>query len=281
MLLIQNLDLPEDTAAVINILQHLIDLQEDYPTKVKMADKAWTSRNSNALKKAAFRSIRATLAKMCVGSVRCSYCEDSLADEVEHILPKSLFPEQAFQWQNYLFACGPCNGPKSNRYGVILNNSVSEFIRKKDDLIVPPPGGQSALINPRIEDPTLFLELDLGGVTPDGTVLDATYEFIVHDGLSATDQARAKFSILVLGLNREVIRAARENAFSGFRARLKEYVDARQQNASQAELSILKQAILNTPHLTVFFEMRRQRGWLPQINHLFSSAPEAIDWQTH
>jgi hypothetical protein len=218
---------------------------------------------------------------MCVGSVRCSYCEDSLADEVEHILPKNLFPEHTFQWQNYLFACGPCNGPKSNKYGVILNNSVSEFIRKKDDRIVPPPGGQSALINPRIEDPTLFLELDLGGVTPDGTTLDATYEFIAHDGLSAADHARAQFSILVLGLNREVIRAARENAFSGFRARLKEYVDARQTNASQAELSILKQAILNAPHLTVFFEMRRQRGWLPQINYLFSNAPEAIDWQTH
>jgi hypothetical protein len=54
MLLIQNLDLPEDTAAVISTLQEILDLEGDYPTKVKMADKAWTSRNSNSIKKPHF-----------------------------------------------------------------------------------------------------------------------------------------------------------------------------------------------------------------------------------
>lgn len=73
----------------------------------------------------------------------------------------------------------------------------------------------------------------------------------------------------MLGLNREVIRAARENAFGGFRARLREYVEARQAGFLQNERDALMLDILNTPHLTVFYEMRRQRSYLPQVDQFF------------
>ena len=33
---------------------------------------------------------------MCAGAKRCMYCEDSAADEVEHHLPKNLYPEFVF-----------------------------------------------------------------------------------------------------------------------------------------------------------------------------------------
>lgn len=281
MLLIQNINLPAEATAVITGLQGLVNQEANYPDRVVKAHKLWVSKNSTASKKSAFRTIRDTLSNMCIGSVRCSYCEDSLADEVEHIAPKNLFPQHAFQWNNYLFACGPCNGPKSNRHGVVVGGVVQEFTRNKTDPIVPPPPGQFALINPRFEDPTLFLELDLGGVTPDGMVLDATFEFVVREGLLPADSARAEFTITVLGLNREVIRAARENAFGGFRARLREYVEARQAGILQNELDTLMRDILNTPHLTVFYEMRRQRSYLPQVDQFFSDAPEAIDWHLY
>lgn len=117
-------------------------------------------------------SIRKNLATMCIGSVRCAYCEDSAADEVEHILPKNLFSQHSFKWSNYLFACGPCNGPKSNRYGTVNGVSVKEFTRSKKDPVVPPPVGQSGFIDPRTEDAFDFLEMDLGGTTPHGIVLE-------------------------------------------------------------------------------------------------------------
>jgi uncharacterized protein (TIGR02646 family) len=215
---------------------------------------------------------------MCVGPVRCAYCEDSLADEVEHIRPKSFFPDRAFAWPNYLFSCGPSNGPKGNRYGVVANGLVAETVRRLSDPIIPPPDGVSALIDPRTEDPLDFLDLDLGGTTPDGNELTATFEYMAKDSIGVDARARAEFSINVLGLNREVMRAARGNAFFGFRARLKEYVASKNNQANIAELDRLRKEILYSPHLTVFAELRRQKNYLPEIENLFSAAPEAEEW---
>jgi uncharacterized protein (TIGR02646 family) len=50
---------------------------------------------------------------------KCAYCELKPSDgggylEVEHILPKSLFPEQTFNWSNFIPSCKNCNIKKSN-----------------------------------------------------------------------------------------------------------------------------------------------------------------------
>ena len=223
-------------------------------------------------------AVRETLSRMCIGSVRCAYCEDSAGDEVEHILPKNLFPERTFAWPNYAFSCGPCNGPKGNRYGVVQGNSVQEFFRARNGPVDPPPAGQSGFINPRTEDPTRFLELDLGGTTPQGQVLRGTFRYLPRPGLSPLDRARTEFSCDVYGLNREIVRVARENAFGGFRARLREYVTEKRGGASSRRLREIRDDLLRTPHLTVFHEMRRQRSVLPQINAWLHEAPEAADW---
>ena len=47
------------------------------------------------------------------------YCEDSVADEVEHFRPKDLYPDVVFAWRNYLYACGQCNGGKNNRFSIV------------------------------------------------------------------------------------------------------------------------------------------------------------------
>lgn len=278
MLRISERALADSALAVLATLQASVDAESSYAAKVGAAKRAWEGKNSTKSKADAFLAIRQTLAKMCVGPVRCAYCEDSLADEIEHIKPKNFFPEQVFAWQNYLFACGPCNGPKGSRYGVVENGSVSEFIRKPKDRVIPPPAGDSALIDPRTENPLDFLELDVGGTTPDGMVLVATFDFLPNDAASAYAQERAKFTIDVLGLNREVMRVARENAFSGFRARLREYVGEKNNGASDARLDEMRDNLLFTPHLTVFAEMRRQKEFLPDLLALFGQAPEALTW---
>jgi hypothetical protein len=263
---------------VLENLREQVSAEGNYAAKVQFAKRAWDTKSSTKAKADAFGTIRDTLARMCVGPVRCAYCEDSLADEVEHIKPKSLFPDIAFVWENYLFACGPCNGPKGNRYGYLVGNAINEYVRRCNDPIVPPPAGGSALIDPRTEDPMNFLELDLGGVAPNGEVIDGTFEFLPIDIAGAVVAERAKFSIDVLGLNREVMRVARENAFGGFRARLREYVQEALNGAPERRLAQLRDDLLSTPHLTVFAEMLRQRAVLPAIDELLSQAPEAEAW---
>jgi uncharacterized protein (TIGR02646 family) len=266
------------TVGVLKSLQHSITLLPDYSDRVNAAIAAWNSKTSSKAKSEAFQDIRKTLALMCVGPIRCAYCEDSLADEIEHIKPKSFFPEFTFSWSNYLYSCGPCNGPKGNRYGAVNGGRVEEFVRKKGDPLVPPPAGPSALVDPRADDPLDFLDLDLGGVAPDGALFAGTFLILPREGSHPELQARAEFTIEVLGLNREVIRAARANAFGGFRARLREYVSEKLGGASPDRLEALKADILGTPHLTVFAEMRRQKNFLPMIRSLFDDAPETEGW---
>lgn len=278
MLKIVNRPLAFSARTTLESQQALIDALSDYSSKVAAASNAWKTKTSTKAKADAFKVVRQTLASMCVGPIRCAYCEDSLADEVEHIRPKSFFPEQTFEWENYLFACGPCNGPKGSRYGIISSGKVDEFVRTPNGPITPPPAGVSALVDPRTEDPLDILELDLGGTTPDGIIVPGTFNFVPRDASTADAQARAVFSIDVLGLNREVMRVARENAFGGFRARLREYVVEQAGGASIARLNELRDDLLSTPHLTVFAEMRRQKAYLPEIEALFASAPQAETW---
>lgn len=278
MLRIPDRPLAAGAQSVLRGLQAQVDGAGDYSGKVTAAKRAWDAKTSSKIKADAFRTIRDTLATMCVGSIRCAYCEDSLADEVEHIRPKNFFPEMVFAWENYLFACGPCNGPKGSRYGVMNGSGVAEFVRKAKDAVVPPPAGAPALIDPRTEDPLDYLELDLGGVTPEGTGIAGTFDFLPLDTAAAPARARAQFSIVVLGLNREVMRAARENAYGGFRARLREYVEEKLAEAPASRLTTLRDDLLATPHLTVFAEMRRQKAFLPDISCLFGQAPEAEAW---
>lgn len=278
MLAIGQRTLAATAAAVLADLQAIVDASADYPARVEAAKAQWDQKVSTQTKAAAFRTVRATLAEMCVGPVRCAYCEDSLADEVEHILPKTLFPERAFNWQNYLYACGPCNGPKSNRYGVLTGIKIVEFVRRRGAPVVPPPAGVSGFIDPRTEDPLFFFELDMGGVMPGGDSIEGTFELLPADSLPDVADARARFTIDVLGLNREIIRVSRANAFGGFRARLREYTECKEAGEPAETLARIKRDLLSTPHLTVFAEMRRQRALLPEIDGLFGRVPEAMTW---
>lgn len=144
--------------------------------------------------------------------------------------------------------------------------------------VVPPPAGPAGCIDPRQEDPTVYPELDLGGTTPDGTVLEGTFNFLAVDTLAPADLAGAEFTIDVLTLNREIMRVARKSAYTGFRARLREYVEEKENGAGAKKLTELREGVLDDRHLTVFSEMRRQRQFPPDILALFERAPQAIDW---
>lgn len=53
-------------------------------------------------------------------SGKCAYCEGAVSDvsypHVEHIIPKSAYPELAHRWHNLTWACEVCNGNKREYY---------------------------------------------------------------------------------------------------------------------------------------------------------------------
>lgn len=69
---------------------------------------------------------------------KCIYCESKISHvyfgDIEHIKPKSKFPELEFDWNNLGYVCAKCNNEKSDKW---------------DD--------QCPFINPYIEDPLYFL----------------------------------------------------------------------------------------------------------------------------
>ena len=215
-----------------------------------------------------FRAVRKRLATMCSGARRCGYCEDSVGDEVEHIEPKDLYPEKVFVWENYLLACGPCNGGKNNRFSVIRNGQLVDVTRRRGGPVRRPRSGAPAPINPRDEDPLRFLDLE---------IVD-TFRFLPREDLSEVDQSRARYTIDVLKLNRDVLLEARREAYGAYRARLSEYRSRRDGGANKAALGHLKDAITTSAHPTVWREMQRQQALIDELRALFEEVPEALAW---
>jgi uncharacterized protein (TIGR02646 family) len=246
-----------------------IDGLPDYSARVAAGKAKFSSRNNN--RNATFRHVREILTQMCQGARRCGYCEDSVADEVEHIAPKDLYPEAVFSWDNYLYACGPCNGPKNNQFSVLVGNPMQllDVTRPRGAPLTPPPAGSHALINPRFEDPLQFLFLDLLN----------TFTFLPVNGLSRTERLRAEYTIRVLRLNdRDYLVEARRTAFGTYRARMVEYVTEKNNGATQVELNRRRDELLKVGHQTVWREMQRQQADYPALATLFNTAPEALAW---
>lgn len=62
---------------------------------------------------------------------RCIYCENDIITgdpNVEHFHPKSLYPNETFEWNNLFSACIECNRPKGS-----FDTSVSPFIHPVND----------------------------------------------------------------------------------------------------------------------------------------------------
>jgi uncharacterized protein (TIGR02646 family) len=269
-------DLSPAATAALGQLQSEVDAGADFSAQAALAKAWWNRKSSRAEHKRAFLEIRDTLAAMAYGSVRCAYCEDSAADEIEHIAAKTVVPSRAFDWSNYCFACGPCNAPKGNQHATV--DAGGNLTELDPDTLVAAPIGQSALIDPRLDQPGSFLELDIGGVTPSGAFIPPTSQFMVRVGLTAGDNARAEWTIRVLRLNREIVRKARETAIQAYRASLLEYADEKDAGAPQQDLDQLRDGILAMPHPTVLNELIRQAGTQPKVRSAIARASEIAGW---
>ena len=236
------------------------------------SDQLWAGKvlfkKYNTQSNPVFSVVRGKLNEMCSGAQRCNYCEDSAGDEVEHIKPKSLYPERVFVWDNYLLSCGQCNRNKSSRFSVIRQGRFVDVTHRPGSARRKSPTGPPVIINPRTEDPLAFFQLEI----------ENTFVFLPRNDVSEIAKKRASYTIQVLRLNRDVLLEARREAYSAYRARLSEYRAIRNRDVTQSHLDILKDAIRTTAHPTVWREMQRQQSSIAELQELFSDVPEALFW---
>lgn len=63
-----------------------------------------------------FRPVINALRSLCGHGELCMYCSSNEPSQVEHYRPLSVFPEQALEYKNYLWACDICNRHKGDRF---------------------------------------------------------------------------------------------------------------------------------------------------------------------
>jgi len=68
------------------------------------------------------------------------YCCDSHGTDIEHFWPKADYPDHMFSWPNFLLCCTECGRFKGNRFPLL--------------------NGQSALVDPTVDDPWQHLDFD-------------------------------------------------------------------------------------------------------------------------
>lgn len=271
--------------------QKLINDKQTFEDKAKEAVRLWSGKAS-----AAFDEIKATLKTMCVAVEICVYCENNEATDIEHIYPKKLYPEKAFDWENYVLACGKCNSHhKSDKFKIFpLQNSADvEDVTPPRGTYRQPANDEALFLNQRKDNPLDYLELDL---------LNQRFIFTEKFPAGTREYHRAKYTIELLGLNtRGALIAARKNAARFYIGRLEKYVNAKNSvsfselktavddfgtidettNFNSEKVRILesiKKDILENSHPTVWKELIRQRANLPKTNRLLNDAPEALNW---
>jgi uncharacterized protein (TIGR02646 family) len=126
---------------------------------------------TRALNKYRKPDIKSSLDKMC--NSKCAYCESKIGhadyEHIEHYKPTSIYPGDAFNWENLLFACGICNG---NQY------KGGRF---------PDPAAGGPLLNPCVDDPTQHLRFEFDARTKIAVVIGMTLRGVTteqHLGLN-------------------------------------------------------------------------------------------------
>jgi hypothetical protein len=98
-------------------------------------------------------------------------------------------------------------------------------------------------------------------------------------GLDPIAELRARATVDVLRLNREVLMRSRRHAYRAYVARLELYLRWRDADRPDVDLERVAEEICQMAHPTVWYEMKRLRDRVPPLHALFVRAPEALDWQ--
>ena len=141
---------------------------------------------------------------------KCGYCEFDIAGnahgDLEHYAPKVAYPELAYRWDNYLYACDVCNQVhKGDRFPTAA---------------APPPGARPAVSLADGRFPLLLHPMDPDTDPADHLSFDEFGQISARDGSD-----RGWHTIDVCALDRESLRTKRAELAAATRARLAELED--------------------------------------------------------
>jgi uncharacterized protein (TIGR02646 family) len=196
----------------------------------------------------AFDEIRRVLRRMATGLDRCMYCEDSEGNAIDHFWPLAKYPERAFRWRNYLWACTHCNS------------------NQKRDRFPLDDAGQPLLIDPTDDEPLLHLAFspstgEYGALSPKGRV-----------------------SIEVFGLRRSNLVRGRARAWIRIQGLVLLYA-ARRRAGHHAKADDIRTSFSEYPFASVFAAFQKIAGsaeaieWIDDdcVNAL-EEYPEILSW---
>ncbi len=285
----------------LTTVQGIITNEVTYEAKIKRAISRWDNKTSSNAARAAFDNVKSVLKDMCSGASICVYCEHNEATDIEHIYPKRLYPEKAFTWANYVFACGNCNSRyKADNFKIFnpAGTIIIQDITPKVGVYLVPTNEDALFINQRSEDPMALLELDI-----------ISRQFIFREiyPQGTREYEKAKYTKDLLDLNgRQDLVRQRKAAHKWYLHELRNYIRVKS-TANFNELIIavngeseidsteidetavfaiekqkildsIKNDILTHSHPTVWRELIRQRTDLPKTNLLLGQALEVLTW---
>lgn len=281
---------------ILNHLQKLqaeIDALPTYKAQVKKAKVLWQNKKKTNAQKAAFNRVEKELQKIAIGIPNyCNYCEANIGTCIEHVYPRGLYPNKTFIWENYLWTCKQCNGKhKVSQFQIFESPKTAKTINLvKDYNFIPPPNDDAVFINPRVDNPLDYLELDLES------------GLFQHKEKNPTTRAykRASYTLETLQLNaRKGLVANRQKNYLIYQNLLQQYIDIKkspsievlkaiyplskhtaqlpfESQKKQATLDLQK-TLLNQAHPTIWLEMQRQVSDIPSLQKLFLQAPELLN----
>ncbi len=265
MHIIENYDLPREINDQLRAYQTEVLKKGTFEEQKAEAKRLW--KNKNRKENKVFNEVRNSLKKMAPIGGCCMYCESNTGSQIEHFRPKSRFPECAFEWENFLPACGECNLGKSSSFRVYINETNYWYDVPANGIPPDMRFRMPALMNPRHEDPMDILGLELSG----------TFLYYSRYPKGTVEYERAHYTVELLGLNKnEILRLMRGNAYHAYISHLERYVRKADQPDMQSKT---KRVILNIPQATVWWEMKRQsQNRHHELNSLFQKVPEAKLW---
>ena len=286
--------LENDIKEALDKKQKTINDLATFIEKSQKAGKAWDSKGSPEI----FKRIRKHLTTLCVSVEVCNYCESNEANDIEHILPKKLFPHLTFLWTNYLLSCQNCNSKfKQDQFAIfepLDSENVTEFVSRQK-VETQPTTEDHVFIHPHQEDPMDFLWLELN-----------TCIFNIHPDFIENENSRGfkkgNYTRDILKLNdRATLVQGREAARDEYLNLFKQYISVKKATdfetlktavhgfpavdenipfleEQQNIITSIQTKIKSNRHPTVWRELVRQRALKPSLSKLFEQAPEAILW---
>lgn len=282
--------LPKKVQVVLDGLQATVDAGVDFNTRKEAAKNLWSTKGG-VVGKHAFEKISKKLLEQCVFVGICNYCEHNEASDVEHIYPKSFFPEHAFRWDNYLLACKTCNsGYKLDKCYVIDNDGQIVTVQRGAE----PAYKTLAFINPKEEDPTRYKYLNL-----------KTFKFDEMTELDRISRLKYEKTIEILELNlRDTLIEARKTAYNYYYSRLRQLTEILKSETKEKLLEILsphedeidhagkslevlkthfkesyRKDIVRFQHPSVWYSIKMIESKTdPKWRRLFEYLPEAANW---